>query len=242
MTKHIVSTLALIPAAAAMTASPLSAAEVQIQASGPVIELTISEEVKAEPDIANVSAGVSSEAKTAVEAMRINAREMTAVIDRIKALGIDAKDIQTTGVNLNALYDYNQQTQRQVFRGYAASNRVSVILRDVARTGSVLDALVAAGATDIGGPSFAIDDDTAAKAQARKAAMQSARTRAMEYAGWAGYSDIRLLEVSESVMSSGPQPMMRTMDASIEVQATTPIQPGMVGTGVTITVKYEMTR
>lgn len=230
----------LVPAAM-MAASPLSAAEVQIQASGPVIELTISEEVKAEPDIATVSAGVSSEAKTAVEAMRINARDMTAVIDRIKALGIDAKDIQTTGVTLNAMYDYNQQSQSPEFRGYAASNRVSVILRDVARAGSVLDALVAAGATDIGGPSFAIDDDTAAKAQARKAAMQSARARAMEYAGWAGYSNIRLLEVSESVMSSNPQPMMRMMAVEAAADASTPIQPGMIGTGVTITVKYEMT-
>lgn len=239
MSKQSNSLYVLVPAAM-MAASPLSAAEVQIQASGPVIELTISEEVKAQPDIATVSAGVSSEAKTAVEAMQINAREMASVIARIKALGIDAKDIQTNGISLNASYDYNQQSQRPEFLGYVASNQVSVILRDVARTGAVLDALVAAGATNIGGPSFGIGDDTAAKAQARKAAMESARTRAMEYAGWAGYSGIRLLEVSESVMAFSPQPMLRAMAA--DSVSATPIEPGMVGTGVTITVKYEMTR
>ncbi|MGB7408515.1 MAG: SIMPL domain-containing protein [Pontixanthobacter sp.] len=227
--------------AATAIATPLAAANVQIQATGPVVELTISEQVKAEPDIAEVSAGVTTEAKTAVEAMRMNAQEMTAVIERIKSLGIDEDDIQTTGINLNARYDYNRQTERQVFRGYAVSNRVSVKLRDVPRTGPILDALVAAGATDINGPNFSIDDDTAAKAQARKAAMETARERAQEYADWSGYSGLRLLEVSESVSASRPMPMMRqaTMDIQAE-ESSTPVQPGMVSSGVSITVKYEM--
>ncbi|WP_209347315.1 SIMPL domain-containing protein [Pontixanthobacter sp. CEM42] len=222
---------------------PLAAAEVQIQAAGPVVELSITETVKAAPDLATISAGVTSEARTAVEAMQINAREMTAVITRIKALGIDEADIQTSGINLNAQYDYNRQTQKQVFRGYAVSNRVSVTLREVKKTGEVLDALVAAGATDIGGPSFSIDDDTAAKAQARKAAMETAKIRAMEYASWSGYSGIKLLEISEAVSRSQPVIMQRgfAADAPAELAAT-PVQPGMVGTGVTVTVKYEMTQ
>ncbi len=227
--------------AATAMVSPLAAAEVQIQATGPVVELTINEQVKAEPDIATISAGVTSEARTAVEALQINAREMTSVINRIKALGIDEDDIQTTGINLNARYDYSRQTQRQVFRGYSVSNRVSVKLRGVERTGPVLDALVAAGATDIGGPNFSIDDDTTAKAQAREAAMTTARERAMQYASWSGYSGIRLLEISESVSVSRPQPMMRAMVANDAVEESTPVQPGMVSTGVSITVKYEMT-
>ena len=71
-----------IPALAAATfASAAQAAEVQIQAQGPVVELTVSEVVDAKPDIVDLSAGVTSQARTAVEAMRINAREMTAVIE-----------------------------------------------------------------------------------------------------------------------------------------------------------------
>ena len=157
-----------IPALAiAATASQVQAAEVQIASQGPVVELSVSETVDAKPDIVDISAGVTSQARTAVEAMQINAREMTAVIDRIKALGIDEDDIQTTGINLGAQYDYDQSTRQQVFRGYQASNRVSVTLRDVKRAGEVLDALVAAGATDIGGPRFSLDDDSPARAQAR---------------------------------------------------------------------------
>ncbi|MCP5397312.1 MAG: SIMPL domain-containing protein [Sphingomonadaceae bacterium] len=230
--------IALPILAAGALASP-ALAEVDIAAKGPIVSLQVTETVKARPDMATVSAGVTSDAPTAVAAMQANAREMKSVIDRIKALGIKGEDIQTTGINLNARYDYDRNTQKQVFRGYQASNRVTVILRDVDRTGQVLDALVAAGATDIGGPSFGMQDDTAAKAQARKAAMEKARGQAMEYAGWAGYSSIRLLEVNETIYSNAPQPMMRgyAMDAVAE---STPVEPGLVGTAVTVSVTYEM--
>jgi uncharacterized protein YggE len=222
-------------------AVPATAAQVQIQATGPVVELSVSETVKAKPDLATIGAGVSTDAPTAVAAMRQNAVEMDAVIKRIKSLGVDADDIQTTGINLNARYDYDRTSQKQVFRGYSASNRVSVILRDVAKTGEVLDALVAAGATDLSGPQFSIDDDTAAKAQARKAAMDRAQGQAMEYATWAGYTGVRLLEVSESISGNQPMPMMQRAMVATE-EAATPVQPGLVGTGVNVTVKYEMTR
>lgn len=222
-------------------AVPASAAEVQIQAKGPVVELSVNETVKAKPDLATISSGVSTEARTAVAAMRQNAVEMDAVIKQIKALGVAEDDIQTTGINLNARYDYDRTSQKQVFRGYSASNRVSVILRDVAETGKVLDALVAAGATDISGPQFSIDDDTAAKAQARKAAMERAQGQAIEYATWAGYTGVRLLEVSESISGSQPMPMMQRAMA-VANEASTPVQPGLVGAGVNLTVKYEMTR
>ncbi|MEC7952643.1 MAG: SIMPL domain-containing protein, partial [Pseudomonadota bacterium] len=220
------------------------AAEVQIQSQGPVVELSVSESVDAKPDIVDIGAGVTSQASTAVEAMRINAREMNAVIDRIKALGIKDKDIQTTGINLSAQYDYDQSTSRQVFRGYQASNRVNVTLREVPRAGEVLDALVAAGATDINGPNFALDDDTSARAQARKAAFDKARAQAEEYARWSGFSGVRLLEINESVAAGPPMPYAQSAERKMmDVSAApTPVEPGLVGTMVSLTVKFEMTR
>jgi uncharacterized protein YggE len=203
--------LALPLFAAVAIAAPAAAAEIQIAATGPVIELTVNENVEAAPDIATVSAGVTTQAGTAVEAMRTNAAAMNAVVARIKQLGVAERDIQTSGISLGAMYDYNQQTQRQVFRGYQASNRVSVKLRRIDTTGEVLDALVAAGATDLGGPEWSIDDDTAARAQARKAAFGKARVQALEYARMAGYADLKLLEVNESIASRQPVPMFRTV-------------------------------
>lgn len=230
--------------AAAAIASSAQAAEVQIQSQGPVVELSVSESVDAKPDIVDIGAGVTSQASTAVEAMRINAREMNAVIDRIKALGIKDKDIQTTGINLSAQYDYDQSTSRQVFRGYQASNRVNVTLREVPRAGEVLDALVAAGATDINGPNFSLDDDTGARAQARKAAFEKARAQAEEYARWSGFSGVRLLEINESVAAGPPMPYAQSAERKMmDVSAApTPVEPGLVGTMVSLTVKFEMTR
>lgn len=232
----------ILPAALAAAAGPAAAAEVQLTAQGPVVELSVTETVKARPDIATVSAGVTSLAPTAVAAMQRNATAMDAVVQRIRSLGIAGDDIQTTGIELGAQYDYDQASRRQVFRGYQASNRVSVILRRVPDTGRVLDALVAAGATDISGPSFSIDDDTAPRAQARKAAMDKARAQAEEYARWAGYSGVRLLQVSEAVNPGRPMPYdMRLQTVAAEAKST-PVEPGLVGTMVTVNVTYEMTR
>jgi hypothetical protein len=175
--------------------------------------------------------------------MQQNAKAMDAVIAKIRALGVAGNDVQTAGISLNANYDYDQQARKQVFRGYRASNTVNVTLRDVAKAGSVLDALVAAGATDINGPNFGIDDDKPAKDQARKAAMETAKAQAMNYAQMAGYSNIRLLAINEAV--SFGQPIMVTAMKRMEadaVAAPTPIEPGLVGTSVTVTVKYELVR
>ena len=231
----------VLPLAAASALAAPAAAEVQVTTNGPVVELTVNESVEAEPDIVTVGAGVTTQARTAVEAMRTNATAMQSVIDRIKALGFPERDIQTTGINLGAMYDYNQQTQRQVFRGYQASNRVSVKLRDIQRTGEVLDALVAAGATDLSGPDWSIDDDTAARAQARRQAMETARAQALEYARAAGFSGIRLLEVSETIARQPPMPFVGALRAEAQ-DASTPVQPGMVQAGVTVRVSYEMTQ
>ncbi|MFN3510181.1 MAG: SIMPL domain-containing protein [Tsuneonella troitsensis] len=233
----------LAPLTIAVAASPAIAADVQVTSQGPIVELAITETVKAKPDIADVGAGVTTDAPTAVAAMEANARAMDAVIARIKALGIDEDDIQTTGINLGARYDYDQARQTQVFRAYQASNRVNVTLRDVKRTGPVLDALVAAGATDISGPNFSIDDDTSPRAQARKAAFDKAQAQATEYARWAGYSGVRVLSVSEAVNPGRPMPMMeRAMAVQSADAKSTPVEPGLVGTSVTVNVTFEMTR
>ena len=101
--------------------------------------------------------------------------------------------------------------------------------------------LVGAGATDLGGPDWSIEDDTAARAQARRQAMETARAQALEYARAAGYSDIRVLEISETIAPQPPMPYLRAVRAEA-ADASTPVQPGLVQAGVTVRVTYELTR
>jgi uncharacterized protein YggE len=228
----------------AMTALavPATAAEVQIQAQAPVVELTVGETVNSAPDIAQIGTGVTTRAQSAKEAVRLNAAAMQKVVDRLKTLGIADKDIQTSNFNLNARFNYPNGGGEPVFAGYEASNQGSVKVRDVTKVGEVLDALVAAGANNINGPSFMLDDDTAAQQEARTRAFQRGQAMAQGYARMAGYTGVRLLEVSESVQSRGPRPPVPVAYRAEAAQAKTPIEPGEVGTTVNLTLKYEMTR
>lgn len=235
----------MIPLMAAATlGTPVAAAEVQIPAQGPVVELSVNEVVRSAPDTAQIGAGVMTRASTAQEAVRRNAEAMDKLIEKLRQLGIERKDVQTSNFNLNPNYQYNQQTGEQSFVGYDVNNQVSVKLRDIKRAGEVLDALVSAGANNIYGPNFTLDDDREAKAVARSNAFKRGQQMAEEYARMAGYSGVRLLEVSESFQSFGPMPAMEqaVRVASSAKGAATPIEQGDVGVGVTVTVKYEMTR
>jgi uncharacterized protein len=154
------------------------------------------------------------------------------------------RDIQTTGISVNPLYDYNQESQRPVFRGFQASNRVSVILRKIDDTGKVLDALVTAGATDLNGPSFAIDNDEPAKEAARKRAAERAQARVKAYADMFGYDGFSVLAISETIEGRSPMPEMAMMRTSADMGtgAAPPVQPGMVQTGISVTYTFELVR
>tara|TARA_R110000796_G_scaffold14011_30_gene45949 strand:- start:2260 stop:2985 length:726 start_codon:yes stop_codon:yes gene_type:complete len=235
--------LSILLAGAAMVIAPMNvaqAANVEIVAQSPVIELSVSEQVDSAPDTATFSTGVETKAPTATQALRDNSVQARAVIDRLKSLGIAEKDIQTTGINLRADYDYDQESRENRFVGYVVSNQVSATVKDISKLGKILDAIVSSGATNLNGPSFSISDDSKLKDVARERALASAKSRAMSYARSEGYSGVRVLSISEGMSNQSEAPMMR-MEASASKSAP-PIAPGQVGTVVSLNITYEMTR
>lgn len=220
------------------------AAEVHVQAGGPVVEVAASAAVLSKPDETSIGAGVTTRSQTAVQATRLNANKMTAVIARIKALGVAAEDIQTSGISLSPAYQYNPSGQN-TFLGYDVGNQVLVTLHRTDGVGDVLDALVAAGATNINGPTFRASDDSKAVSEARKGALEDARAQALEHARLAGYSGVKLLAVEEGERQSGPSEIVVTGSrrvAALAIQSATPVEPGRVATQVRIVAKFEMTR
>ncbi|WP_417621349.1 SIMPL domain-containing protein [Parasphingorhabdus sp.] len=234
----------ILLAGAALVFTPMNvaqAANVEIVAQNPVIELSVSEQVDSAPDTATFSTGVESKAKTATQALRDNSVQARKVIDRLKSLGIAEKDIQTTGINLRADYDYDQESRENRFVGYVVSNQVSATVRDISKLGQILDAIVSSGATNLNGPSFSISDDSKLKEVARERALASAKARAMSYARSEGYTGVRVLSISEGMSHQSDAPMMR-MNSFAESAGSPPVAPGQVGTVVSLSLTYEMTR
>ncbi len=231
-------TAAALPVAAAAQVQPL----MTMDGDAPLVTLSIAETIDSAPDTATIGAGVQTLAPTATAALRENSVKMDALIKAVKARGIAAKDIQTSGITLNPQYDYNNRTEGLPprFTGYQVSNEVRVKTRDIASLGDLLDALVAAGGTTINGPNFAIDDDAALLVQARTRALARAKSQAQFYAAQTGYGSARLVAITEAQSYAGgpPMPVMAQMrDASAK---SAPVEPGQVATAVNLTVQYRL--
>ena len=140
---------------------------------GTLLSISAQAEARRVPDVATLSAGVVTQAADANAAMRANATQMDKVMAAIKAAGIAERDIRTSGISLNPQYKY-VENQSPTITGYQASNTVDLKVRDVARLGKVLDALVASGANQVNGPNFEIDQPEPVYDQARRDALQKA--------------------------------------------------------------------
>lgn len=232
-------------ATASFPAAAVAQTSVTIAETAPVVTLNVTETVEAAPNLAVVGTGVQTRALTATQAMRDNAAKMDRLIATLAKAGIAKKDIQTSGINLSAQYDYSNrdgQPSGPRFIGYEASNQLTIKLHDVKKTGPLLDTLVQAGATNVNGPSFSIEDPRPMLAQARGAALKSAKAQADFYAQAAGYRSARLVSISESNSGGNPpMPMLAARFKADEAQST-PVEPGQVGSSVTLTVQYALER
>jgi len=214
-----------------------------IPAGGPLISLSVTESIESAPDIATLSTGVQTNAPTAQEAMRQNAALMDKLIAAVTRSGVERKDIQTSGINLSPQYDYSNRGngQQPRFLGYQASNQLTLTIRHIDKAGELIDTMVAAGATNLSGPNFAIADPAAQLDQARTKAVQTAQTRANLYAQAAGYRSARLVSISEGGNYEPPRPMPR-MAMAVQQDAATQVEPGQVSSAITLNVRYVLER
>ena len=236
----LAATLAL-GAVTAMSATAQTA-PAYVATDGTLLSVSAQAEAKRVPDIATVSTGVVTQAADANGAMRANAEQMAKVVAAIKAAGIADRDVQTSGVNLNPQYRY-AENQPPVITGYQASNNVNVTIRDIAKVGKILDALVANGSNQINGPTFDIDEKIKETAydEARRGAIEKAQARAEMYAKTLGLKVRRIVSVSEGGRFNPPMPMM-TM-ARMEkagAAADTSISPGESALSINLDVVFEL--
>lgn len=215
------------------------------------------------PDLAMFSAGVTTQAANASEALAENSRKMEAVISSLKRAGIADRDIQTNNLSINPVYsDPNRdammaarmtgqpymppppEQQMQKIIGYAVTNNVSVRQRDLKNFGRVIDTLVAAGANQVNGPSFSLDNPEPLLDKARAQAVRNARQRAELYAGAAGLRIVRVLSISEGGGYYQPRMAFRgesmSMGAPPPPPPPAPMQAGELELTASVSVLYEL--
>lgn len=220
---------------AGLLASALLAAPALADSTPPAaITVTGEATVSAAPDLAQIDAGVNSDAKTAHEASDANNAAMGKVLLALKGAGIAENDFQTSRLSLQPQYAPNRSGPSPVV-GYRASNRVTVRVREPNKLAGVIDTLVNAGANDIGGIAFTVSNASKLLDGAREQAVADARRKAEIYAKAAGVSLGAPVNISEE-SNPGPVPFRRNIAGM--AASPTPVAQGEETLRVTVSVSW----
>ncbi|MCT4656402.1 MAG: SIMPL domain-containing protein [Cohaesibacter sp.] len=221
-----------------LMAGPSFAADSQ---SG-VISVNGTGQIEMAPDIAIISAGVQARSKTTKAALAENNKKMASLFKELEKAGIAKKDIQTSNFNIYPEMRYPQKGQAQPPKiiGYTVNNQVTVKIRKLDSVGTVLTALVGAGANNMSGLRFDVSDKKGKLEEARKAAIKDARAKAQLYAGELGTKIKRLKSLSENG-GYNPRPvMMRAAKMEMAMDAPVPVAEGSMSLSITVNTQWEL--
>ena len=190
------------------------------------------------PDVADLRLGVQVTRTTVKDARNVAAGQMNKVIAALKKLGIDDKDLQTTGLSLQPNYTYPNGGNPRL-TGYTLSNGVAVTVRDLNKLGDAIDDGLGAGATTFDGVTFRVDNPAKAQDQARQEALAQAKAKAQTLASGAGVSITGVASIAETAAPL-PYPIYfgAAQAGGIPKDAATPVQVGTNEVMVTVTVEY----
>lgn len=208
--------------------TPPSAVSAQLPPPPPSINVAGDGEARAEPDLAIVTVGATHVAPTSQEAMDEVSRRVADVIAGARALGLQDRDIQTTGLSLQPIFRPRPRGDDSPpeIEAYRASNNVTLTVRQISQASVVLDAAVRAGANVVGGLRFGLSNVEELRLQALQLAVANARGKANAIAFAAGVSITGVLSISEEGVSV-PRPVAegRALDAAVAAPAP-PVEPG----------------
>lgn len=193
--------------------------------------------IEAVPDRAWITITAESRAGNPRDAQKRNAEAMAPVLEKLKAAGVPADAIKTTGYDLQQEWDY--VNNRRISRGYVARNTIDVRVDNVERVGELLEIAVGSGATSVGGIRFDLKDRAKLEREALRMAVADARGRAEAAAAGAGMSIARVQRIDAHQFGGGPIPyqkvsMMREQAAAAD--AAPPISAGQMEIRVQVTL------
>ena len=212
---------------------PSSSQGVTVQATGTV---------KVVPDGVSFNFAVSVLAQSSETAMSEASATAELVRAALDAAGVAKDDIATQNVSVYPEYA-SSATGTQTLSGYRAQQVFTVTLRDTAKAGEVVDAVIVAGgnALQVYGVTPTLLDTDAAVAQAREAAIKSAKEKAKDYAGLVDEDLGSVVYVTEVTSPSSPVPYLSSDSAGAESSMTkTVINLGTQEVSVTVEVRWSL--
>ena len=190
------------------------------------------------PDMATINIGVRTEAENVTEALDGNTAQANAISSVLQDLGVAEEDIQTSNFNVYPSERYDPMTGQSQGQYFVVENTVNVIVRDLSGLGEVLSAVVEAGANNIYGITFDVEDREAAVAEARQLAIEDAKAKAEAIATDA---DVQLGDLLNISVSSGSAPITY-FDAKggAYAEAAVPIAAGTLSIVIECNLSYEI--
>ncbi len=236
---------AIVGSAAVLGLGLLSAERVSaqgMQSMPPQVVVSASEEVDVAPDRAHLTVAVETRGRTSQLASQENARLATAILEAIRRAGIAAAQVRTVGLTVNPEYRYPEGGGRPAVVGYQAQNSVRVEIRDLSKVGAVVDATLAAGATNLSGPYFTLANPDSARREALATAVSRAQADAQVMARAAGQKLGVVLELSSGGGVEQPMfdrgPML--MAARAESAPETPVATGTIKVRASVTMRIQL--
>lgn len=191
--------------------------------------------VKAVPDIVVVMMGVTNEGKDLNGVQKENAELSERVVYALTKLGIDDRDIETQSYSIEPVYEFVEG--KQILRGYRVRNILKVTIREIEKTGKIIDAAAKAGANTVNSIDFDISEEYGYYYQALKLAVEDAVRRAEVVSKTMGVN-VNRIPVSVAEESYGPIPMVLGAFSDSRV-ATTPVRPKAIEITATVKAAFE---
>ncbi len=248
MGRHKMATILVLSAALVAVAAfsglapraiPLAGAE---EAAGTRIISAVGEAtVSAKPDIAYVALGVNTQANTAAEAQVKNNAAMNDVLAAIKQMGIADEDVRTSQFSMYPVYGDERPVpgaapSEPKVVGYRANNTVTITVRNLSRTGAVIDQCVKVGANQIQHVTFALKDDAKYRYQALEEAARASRGKAESMAKGLGLTITGIKSVHE--VSAGPTFGYVMYDRAGAGAPQAAVSPGSIDVRAEVRVEY----
>ncbi|MFC1907467.1 SIMPL domain-containing protein [Chloroflexota bacterium] len=193
------------------------------------------------PDIANLQLGIEAQETSVALAQSQAAEAMDRVMKSLSSNGVAKKDIQTQYFNISRVTRWDEKNQQEIVIGYRVTNSVTAKIRDIEKTGTIIDAVAIAGGdlTRFNGIYLSVDDPKPYQKEARDKAVADARDKAEQLASQAGVKLGKATYISENLYYP-PTPRLGGLmiKAAAPEMAPTPISPGETEIALSVQIAY----